>query len=143
MKGNVAALFLKLLSSCPGELLLKSLKFFENYFFWCSFSYFVPKLIKLSAKILAEMLRQHSSCPNGNFEVKIFRSKKKLFINIVKNWAKKCQLLAKNVRHGCHSWILRVEENFFWKMKGFEKIILLIFFSGLWVKTFRAVGEKI
>ena len=94
-------------------------------------------------KFLAELLRQHSSCPNGNFEVKIFRSKMKLFINIVKHWAKKCRLLAKNVRHGCHSWFLCVEENFLWKMKGLEKIILLIFFSGLWVETFWAVGDKI
>ena len=94
-------------------------------------------------KFLAELLRQHSSCPNGSFEVKIFLSKLNLFINIVKHWAKTCWFLAKNVRHGCQSCILRVEENFWLQIKWFTKVSLLIFFSGLWVEIFWAFGEKV
>ena len=74
---------------------------------------------------------------------KIFFSKMKLFMNIVRHWAKMCWFLAKNVRHGCQSCILRVEENFWLKIKWFTKISLLIIFSGLWVEFFWAFGEKI
>ena len=77
------------------------------------------------------------------FWSKIFLSKMNLFVNIVKHWAKTCWFLAKNVRHGCQSCILRVEENFWLKIKWFTKINLLIFFSGLWVEIFRAFGEKV
>ena len=77
------------------------------------------------------------------FWSKIFLSKMNLFVNIVKHWAKTCLFLAKNVRHGCQSCMLRVEENFWLKIKWFTKINLLIFFSGPWVEIFRAFGEKV
>ena len=116
----------------------------KRHFFWCSFSYFELKPIRLlGKKFLAELLKQHSSCPNGSFEVKIFLSKMKLFMNIARHWPKMCWLLAKNVRLGSQSSILRVEENFLRKMKCFTKTFHLIHFSGLWVETFRACGEKI
>ena len=66
----------------------------------------------------------------------------KLFINIVKHWAKKCRLLAKNVRHGCHSCILRVEENFLRLMNCFKKIYLLINFMDYEWKHFGPLEKK-
>ena len=98
---------------------------------------------QIFANFWAQFLRQHSLCPNRNFEGKIFLSKMKLFMNIVRHWAKMCWFLARNVRHGCQSCILRVEENFWLKIKWFTKISLLIIFSGLWVEIFWAFGEKV
>ena len=88
-----------------------------------------PHLSDFWQKLSAEFLKEQSSCPKGNFEVKIFHSKMKLFMNIVGHWAKKC-------------WFSR-RKNFLRKMKCFTKKFLLIHFSGLWVETFRTCGEKI
>ena len=98
---------------------------------------------QIFANFWAQFLRQHSLCPNRNFEGKIFLSKMKLFMNIIRHWAKMCWFLARNVRHGGQSCILRVEENFWLKIKWFTKISLLIIFSGLWVEIFWAFGEKV
>ena len=76
---------------------------------------------------------------------KIFFSKMKLFMNIVRHWAKMCWLLAKNVRLGGQSCLFRVEENFFAENERLHKNFSpnTIFwtmsgsFSGLWRKKLR------
>ena len=83
--------FLKLLSSCPGEFSLEKLNCFEKI---------LPLMLILvlwaetyqtfGKKFFAELLKQHFSCPNGSFEVKIFLSKMKLFYEY-------SQTLTKNV----------------------------------------------
>ena len=136
--------FSKLLSPCPRELSSKKLIYIEKILLLLLILVLWAETYQtFGKKFLAELLKQHSSCPNGSFEVKIFLSKLNLFINIVKHWAKTCWFLAKNVRHCCQSCILRVEENFWLKIKYFTKISFLINFSGLWVEIFRAFGEKV
>ena len=98
-----------------------------------------------SQEFSAQFLRQHSLCPNGNFEGKIFLSKMKLLMNAVRHWAKMCWLLAKNVRLGGQSCLFRVEENFFAENERLHKNFSpnTIFwtmsgsFSGLWRKKLR------
>ena len=144
------AWFSKLLSPCPRELSSKKLSYIEKILLLLLIPVLWAETYQtFGKKVLAELLKQHSSCPNGSFEVKIFLSKLNLFINIVEHWAKTCWFLAKNVRHCCQSCILRVEENFwlkktlhrdkfsnkfFWTMSGI--------FSGLWRKSLRWVFQK-
>ena len=110
--------FSKLLSPCPRELSSKKLIYIEKILLLLLILVLWAETYQtFGKKFLAELLKQHSSCPNGSFEVKIFLSKLNLFINIVKHWAKTCWFLAKNVRHCCQSCILRVEENFWLKIK--------------------------
>ena len=136
--------FLKLLSSCLGELPLAKLNYHEKILLLTlSVVLWAETYQTFGKKFLAELLRQHFLCPNRNFEGKIFLSEMILFMNILRHWAKMCWFLAKNVRHGCQSCILCVEENFWLKVTWFTKIPLLITFSGLWMETFRALRGKI
>ena len=138
-----SAWFSKLLSSCPGELSLEKLNYFEKILLLMLFLVLWAETYQtFGKKFLAELLKQHSSCPNGSFEVKIFLSKMKLFMNIVRHWPKMCWLLAKNVRLGSQSSILRVLENILRKMDCFIKTFLFIVTSVIFDRTFRILSKN-
>ena len=144
--------FLKLLSSCPGEFSLEKLNCFEKI---------LPLMLILvlwaetyqtfGKKFFAELLKQHFSCPNGSFEVKIFLSKMKLFYEysqtLTKNvlaFGKKRSAWFSKQHFTCRGEVFAENERLhkiffspntiFWTMSGS--------FSGLWRKSLRWVFQK-